>query len=190
MKSIRLGIVGVALFGFVTNGAAAEEWNSPGRGFSPPDSLEVPGVLEVFEPGVLVRTRYAQNGSELRPVKEVTGVFVQFSEDAFQMEVRTAGHRELHQVAIDDILRLELGIERRMTNRGAVLGGLAGALLGVAVIAAGGDDGGAFDQSGAEYATGAAISGLIGAGVGALIGRNTENVEWRPVPLYGRAYVE
>jgi hypothetical protein len=190
MKWIKLGMVGAAFFGFVTNGAAAEGWNSPGPGFSRPDSLEIPGVLAVFEPGVLVRTRYAENGSELRPVKEVTGAFVQFSEDAFQVEVQKGSHRELHQVAIDDVLRLELGIERRLTIRGAVLGGLTGALLGVVAIAAGGDDGGAFDSGGAEYAAGTAIFGLIGAGVGALIGRNTETVEWRPVPLYGRAYVE
>ncbi|HJU87055.1 MAG TPA: hypothetical protein VJ788_06800 [Gemmatimonadota bacterium] len=191
MKTIEIGIaVGIALFGWAANGTAAPEWNGPGLGFAPADSLEIPGVLAVFEPGVLVRTRFAECGDELRPVKEITGRFVAFEHDAFQVEVGEGIHTQLHQVAIDDVLRLELGVERPRTTRGAVIGGLTGVLLGAVVIAADGADGGAFDSGGAEYAVGTAMFGLIGAGVGALIGGNTESVEWRPIPLYGQAYAQ
>lgn len=183
-------MAGVAVLGLAAKGAAAPDWSWPGLTVGSADSLEIPGVLAVFEPGVLVRVRFAECGDELRPVKEISGTFVEFERDAFQVEVRTGIHRQLHQVAIDDVLRLELGIERRLTTRGAVIGGLGGVLLGAAAVAAGGADGGAFDAGGGEYVAGTAIFGLIGAGVGALIGRNTETVEWRPVPLHGQAYVQ
>jgi hypothetical protein len=191
MKSIKIGVaLGIALFGWTANGAAAPECTWPGLSFVRADSIEIPGVLAVFEPGVLVRTKFAECGDELRPVKEITGTFVEFEHDAFQVEVKEGIHTQLHQVAIDDVLRLELGIERQRTTRGAVIGGLTGALLGAAVVAIGGADGGAFDSGGAEYAVGTAIFGLIGAGVGALIGSNTETVEWRQIPLYGKAYAQ
>lgn len=180
MKSITMTIaMGIGLLGWASDGAAV-----------PADSLEIPGVLAVFEPGVLVRTTFAECGDEWRPIKELTGKFVEFEEDAFQVEVKEGIHTQLHQVAFDDVLRLELGIERRLTTRGAVIGGLTGLLLGAGVIAADGADGGAFDSDGPEYAVGAAMFGLIGAGMGALIGSHQETVEWRPVPLYGEAYCQ
>jgi hypothetical protein len=182
MKSITMTIaMGIALFGWTPNGAAA---------FAPADSLEIPGVLAVFEPGVLVRTRFAECGDEWRPIKELTGRFVEFEEEAFQVEVRDGIHTQLHQVAFDDVLGLDLGIERRLTTRGTVIGGLTGLVLGAAVMAADGADGGAFDSDGPEYAVGAAMFGLIGAGVGALIGSHQETVEWRPIPLHGAAYCQ
>ena len=186
MKTITSGIaLGVALLGLVASDAAAQ-WNGPAWSFVEADSLLIPGVLAVFEPGVFVRARFAECGDERRPVTEVTGRFVEFEPEAFQLRVETGQHPQFHQVAFDDILRLELGIERRLTTRGAVIGGLSGVLLGAAMIAAGGADNG--DSGGAEYAAGTAIFGLIGAGVGALIGHNTETVEWRQVPLHGQAY--
>lgn len=191
MKSLRMTIaLGIALLGWATNGTAMSVCGGPELGFARPDSLEIPGVLAVFEPGVLVRTKFAECGDELRPVKEIAGRFVEFEHDAFQIQVKDGIHTQLHQIAIDDVLRLELGIERRLTTRGAVIGGLTGMLLGAAVIAADGADGGAFDSGGAEYAVGTAIFGLIGTGVGALIGNNAETVEWREVPLYGQAYAQ
>ena len=190
MKSIKVGIaLGIALFGWAANGAAAPDWNWPGLRFARADSLEIPDVLAVFEPGVLVRTSFAEYGDELRPVKEVTGTFVEFEEDALQIEVNDGIYTQLHQVAIDDVLRLELGLERRLTTRGAVIGGLGGLLLGAAVMAGDGA-GGSFDSGAPEYAAGTAIFGLIGAGVGALIGSNTETVEWRQIPLSGQVYAQ
>src|SRR5687768_14316298 len=191
MKSITMTIaMGVGLLGQAPEGAAAPEWNREGWAVAPADSLEIPGVLAVFEPGGLVRTTFAECGDEWRPIKEITGRFVEFEEDALQVEVKDGIHTQLHQVAFDDVLRLELGIERRLTTRGTVIGGLTGLLLGAAVIAADGADGGAFDSGGPEYAVGAAMFGLIGAGMGALIGSHQETVEWRPVPLYGEAYCQ
>ena len=100
MKSMTMTIaMGIGLLGWAPEGAAV-----------PADSLEIPGVLAVFEPGVLVRTTFAECGDEWRPIKEITGRFVGFEQDAFQVEVKEGIHTQLHQVAFDDVLSLELGI--------------------------------------------------------------------------------
>ena len=190
MKSMAMGFaVGVALLGFATSDGAAQSRDGPSLSPVVADTVTVPGVLAVFQPGGLVRTRFAECGDERRPVTELTGTFVEFQPDAFEMEVLTGDQRQLHQVQIDDILRLELGIERSLTKRGALIGALSGAALGIATVAAGGS-GDWFDSGGAEYAAGTGIFGLVGAGVGALIGSRSTTVEWRKIPLFGAAYCQ
>ena len=98
MKSITMTIaMGIALLGWAPNGAAAPEWNGSGVAFARADSLEIPGVLAVFEPGVLVRTKFAECGDEWPPIKEITGRFVEFEQDAFQIQVRDGIHTQLHR---------------------------------------------------------------------------------------------
>ena len=104
--------------------------------------------------------------------------------EAFQMEVPTATGTRLHQVAIEDLITIEVGTIRRATTRGGMLGLLSGIALGVAGSAIAANE----TSGDADYWNGAAIGGFVGAGVGALLGYHTTEVEWERLPLYGPAY--
>src|SRR5688500_20353168 len=104
MKSITMTIaMGIGLLGQAPEGAAAPEWNREGFAVARSDSLEVPGVLAAIEPGVLVRTTFAECGAERPPIKDITERFVEFEEYPVQVEVKEATHTHLHQEALDDI---------------------------------------------------------------------------------------
>ncbi|HET6617436.1 MAG TPA: hypothetical protein VFH69_06470 [Gemmatimonadota bacterium] len=189
MKSIMWGFaLGVALLGLTSDPSAAQWQAAPNLSLVSADSIVVPEVLKVFEPGVPVRARFAECGDERRPVVERTGTFMKFQPDAFTMETRSGAHTQIHQVAIDDLLRLDVGIERSLTKRGAWIGGLAGTALGLLAVGLA-DAAGDNEIGGGEYA-GASLFGLAGAGVGALIGNRNTTTEWRTVPLYGDAYCQ
>jgi hypothetical protein len=189
MRPIPWGFaLGAALFGFAASPMAAQWQPAPNLSLVAADSIVVPGVLRVFEPGVPVRARYAEFGDEGCPVVEVRGTFMEFQEEAFTLEMRDGIHRHIRQVPFDEILRLEIGIERSLTKRGAVIGGLGGVALGI--LAAGLADASGDDGVGAAGYAGATLLGVAGAGVGALIGGRTSTIEWRPVPLYGQAYCQ
>ena len=65
---------------------------------------------------------------------------------------------------------------------GLLIGGLGGALIGVA--ASGSDDGEFFDFGAGEWAAGIGITfGALGAGIGALIGSGSHTEKWSPAAL-------
>lgn len=184
MKSIVWGVgLGVALLGAVTSMAAAQGVDVSNVALAAADTT-VATPLELLQPGVPVRAKYALCGDTRRPITELTGTFVELQEEGFEMEVTTGDRKLLHQVSLTDLLSLEVGTERSLTKRGTLIGALGGAALGAAgaAIGASGTDGDA------EYAAGAAIVGLVGAGVGALLGSRSTTIEWQEIPLYGEAY--
>jgi hypothetical protein len=186
MKSIVWGVgLGVALLGAVTTMAAAQAVDVSNVASAATDTtIAAPRGLELLQPGVPVRATYALCGDISRPVTELTGTFVELQEEGFEMEVTTGDRKLLHQVSLTDLLSIEVGTERSLTKRGTLIGALGGAALGAAgaAIEASGSEGDA------EYAAGAAIVGLVGAGVGALLGSRSTTIEWQELPLYGEAY--
>jgi hypothetical protein len=188
MKWIAIGMgLCVALLVVVTNVEALQYQDVSVVGFAPADTVPMPRGLELLQPGVPVRASFALCGDTRRPVTELTGTFVELEpNEAFEMEVIAGDRKQLHQVAIDDLLSIEVGTERSLTTRGAVIGALSGAVLGVAGAAIGASG----SPGDAEYASGAAIAGLVGAGVGALIGNRSTTIEWQELPLYGPAYCD
>lgn len=183
MKSIVWSVgIGVALLGAATGIAAAQTDVSNVALAAADTTVAAPHGLELLQPGVPVRAKYALCGDISRPVTEITGTFVELEEEAFEMEVTTGDRKLLHQVSLTDLLSLEVGTERSLTKRGTLIGALGGAALGVAGAAISESDGDA------EYAAGAAIVGLVGAGVGALLGSRSTTIEWQELPLYGEAY--
>jgi hypothetical protein len=186
MRSIVWGVgLGVALLGAATSMGAAQAVDVSNVASAVGDTtVAAPSGLELLQPGVPVRATYALCGDISRPITELTGTFVDLEEEAFEMEVTTGDRKLLHQVSLTDLLSLEVGTERSLTKRGTLIGALGGAALGAAgaAIEASGSDGDA------EYAAGAAIVGLVGAGVGALLGSRSTTIEWQELPLYGEAY--
>lgn len=187
MKSLASGIgVVVALLGAVTV-TQAQSWPVSNAALVAADTVPRPPGLEFLQPGVPVRASFALCGSDRVPATELTGTFVDLElGEAFQMEVVTDGRTQLHQVAIDDLLRIEVGTVRTATTRGTLYGALGGVALGV-VGAAIGASGTSAD---AEYGSGAAIGGLLGAGLGGWLGSRSQTIEWRELPLYGPVYAD
>ena len=183
MKSIVWGVgLGVALLCAATSMAAAQAVDVSNVASAAADTtVAAPHGLELLQPGVPVRATYALCGDILRPITELTGTFVELEEEAFEMEVMTGDRKLLHQVSFTDLLSIEVGTERSLTTRGTLIGALGGAALGAAGAAIGAD-------GDAEYAAGAAIVGLVGAGVGALLGSRSTTIEWQELPMYGEAY--
>ena len=195
MKTILLGVLGLALsLGPLASGTSTAQSDLPGAvalSYLAADTTlpavfpaAIPKPLMVLQPGVPVRAMHALCGDTRIPPTIVTGKFVQLETEAFEVEVTDGDRRQLHQVAIDDLLRLEVGTERPLTTRGTMIGTLTGVALGVVGAAIGGSNGDA------EYGSGAAIGGLVGAGVGALIGSRSTATDWEELPLYGDAYCE
>lgn len=184
MKSIAWGVgLCLALFGAVTSTAGAQAIDVSNVGLAAADTT-TGAPLELLQPGVPVRARYAPCGDTRRPITELTGTFVALMEDGFEMEVTTGGRALLHQVDLLDLLSIEVGTESKLTKRGTIIGAVGGAALGLAGAAIGASG----TEGDAEYAAGAAIVGLLGAGVGALLGSRTTTMEWEELPLYGEAY--
>jgi hypothetical protein len=196
MKSILLGLIGLALaLGPLASVTSAEQSDVRGAvalSYLAADTtlpaavpaMKVSKPLMVLQPGVPLRATSALCGNTRIPPTIVTGKFVELGPEAFEVEVTDGDRRQLHQVAIDDLLRLEVGTERSLTTSGTVIGTVAGAALGVLGAAIGGSNGDA------EYGSGAAIGGLVGAGMGALIGSRSTTTVWEDLPLYGEAYGE
>jgi hypothetical protein len=196
MKSILLGCIGLALslgpLASLTSAGQSDVQGAVALGYLAADTTlpavvpatKVPKPLMVLQPGVAVRATSALCGDTRIPPTIVTGKFVELGPEAFEVEVTDGDRRQLHQVAIDDLLRLEVGTERSLTTRGTVIGTVAGAALGVVGAAIGGSNGDA------EYGSGAAIGGLVGAGFGALFGSRSTATDWEELPLYGKAYCE
>jgi hypothetical protein len=194
MKSI-LVFLGLALsLGPLANVAGARQSEPEGAGalgYLAADTTlpavfpaAIPEPLKVLQPGVLVRATHALCGDTRIPPTVTMGKFVELEREAFEVEVTEGDRRQLHQVAIDDLIRLEVGTERPLTTRGTVIGTVTGVALGVVGAAIGGSNGDA------EYGSGAAIGGLVGAGFGALFGSRNTATDWEELPLYGQAYCE
>jgi hypothetical protein len=88
-------------------------------------------------------------------------------------------------VPIASVARLERSTGRRSNaGRGAMIGGLIGAGLGLFVgVAASTDDTGFFEVGAEDVAAVTAILGAGGAGVGALVGSLSSRDRWEPVGL-------
>lgn len=183
MRSIIVGLgLGVTLLGVVTGLEASQTVALADTRIARADTIPTPWGLERLQPGVPIRAAYAPYGDSLRPVTELTGTFVELEVgEAFEMHVVEGDRVLLRQVAIEDLISIEVGSVRRATTRGGIMGGVGGALLGIAgaAIGATGD---------AEYAAGAAIGGLLGAGVGSLLGYRSTEIVWQRLPLYGPVY--
>lgn len=179
MRSIIVGLgLGVTLLAVATGLEASQT-------MAVADTIPTPWGLERLQPGVPIRAAYAPYGDSLRPVTELTGTFVELEVgEAFEMNVVEGDRVLLRQVAIEELISIEVGSVRRATTRGGIMGGVGGALLGIAGAAIG-----ASGTSGdAEYAAGAAIGGALGAGVGALLGYRSTEIEWQRLPMYGPVY--
>ena len=186
MRSIILVLgVGLSLNGVVTRAETSQDLALAVSRIATADTVQTWEGLERLQPGVPMRARYAPYGDSLRPVTELTGTFKELEVgEAFEMDVVHGDRVLLHQVAIEDLLSVEVGTLQRATTRGGIMGGVAGALLGVAGAAIGAS--GTSDD--AEYAAGAAIGGVLGAGVGALLGYRSTEIVWQRLPLYGPVY--
>ena len=186
MRSIIVGLcLGVTLLGVVAGLDASQTVAVADTRIARADTIPKPWGLERLQPGVPIRAAYAPYGDSLRPVTELTGTFVELEVgEAFEMHVVDGDRVLLRQVAIEDLISIEVGSVRRATTRGGIMGGLGGALLGIAGAAIGAS--GTSDD--AEYAAGAAIGGLLGAGVGSLLGYRSTEIVWRRLPMYGPVY--
>lgn len=182
MKPITLGFaLWVALL-LVPGPTAAVSWDLPALGAVPADTI--PGLPSAIYLGVPVRVTFADCGNPRLPRNLMTGTLLKMEQEALQLQVRVGDEEQLQQVSFNDLLRLEVGRERTLRQRGGLIGAVSGAALGLVGSAIG-----ASGTSGdAEYGTSALFGGLIGAGVGALIGERSRTIEWREVPLYGDAY--
>ena len=104
--------------------------------------------------------------------------------EAFEIEMQTGTGTHLHQIAIEDLITVEVGTVKRATTRGSMYGLLGGIALGVVGSAIASNE----TSGDADYWNGATIGGFVGAGIGALLGHQTKEVEWERLPLYGPAY--
>jgi hypothetical protein len=133
---------------------------------------EAPGKvrLETLAPGDVVRVQAAEGWGNV-----LEGRF-EAVEDG---RLRVSGTPSVVVVPLDRVRRLDVRrVVGKHTKRGALLGLLPFALVGVAAIAS---SGGA-DESGVTSAGALAVLG-VGVGGGALIGSKVERVEWRNVSL-------
>ena len=181
MRAIAWGMsLGLALLISAARLEGSEVWQS-----DTVDTVVAAHGLEQLQPGVPVRASYALYGDSLRPVTVLTGTFFAFQTgEAFEMEVPSEEGTVIHQVAIEDLLSIEVGTIRRATMSGTLIGLVSGALIGMASSAVAASE----TPGDADYGAAAAIGGLLGGGVGAFMGyRNTE-IEWRKLPLYGPPY--
>lgn len=92
-------------------------------------------------------------------------------------------------IPVAAVVRLERSAGKRpATGRGAKIGALVGAGFGLFLgIAASADNSGWWEVGAEDVAAAAAIVGVAGAGVGALIGAASKQDRWEPVPLSPRA---
>ena len=183
MRAIAWGTsLGLALLISIsaTSLEGSEVWQSDTA-----DTVVAAHGLERLQAGVPVRASYALYGDSLRPVTVVTGKFFAFQTgEAFEMEVPSEEGTRIQQVAIEDLLSIEVGKVRRATTSGTLIGFVSGALLGIASAAIAASE----TPGDADYGTGVAIGGILGAGVGAVLGYHNTEIEWQKLPLYGAPY--
>lgn len=181
MRAIAWGMsLGLVLLVSAARLEGSEVWRSDTA-----DTVLAAHGLERLQPGVPVRASYALYGDSLRPATVLTGTLFAFQTgEAFEMEVPSEEGTRIHQVAIEDLISVEVGKVRRATTSGTLIGLVSGALIGMASSAVAASE----TPGDADYGAAAAIGGLLGGGVGAVWGyRNTE-IEWQKLPLYGPTY--
>ena len=181
MRAIAWGMgMGLALLTSAARLEGSEFWKADTA-----DTMVAAHGLERLQPGVPVRASYALYGDSLRSATVLTGTFFAFQTgEAFEMEVPAAERTLLHQVAIEDLVSIEVGTLHRATTSGGLIGFVSGALLGIASTAIAASE----TPGDADYGAGVAIGGFLGAGVGAIWGYHNTEIEWQKLPLYGPTY--
>ena len=185
MKAIAIGL-GFLAFVALTD-AAAQSVAITDVGAAVADTMTMPKGLELLRTGALVRASFSPCGDPDRGTTQLTGTFLELQPGAFEMSTIEPGDRTLtHQVAIDDLMKLEVGTVHRATKRGGMIGGIGGALLGMAGAAIGSNE----ESGDASYGAGAAIGGAVGMALGLWLGHGSQETEWEEVPLYGAAFCD
>ena len=185
MKAIAIGL-GFLAFVALTD-AAAQSVAITDVGAAVADTTAMPKGLELLRTGALVRASFSPCGDPDRGTTQLTGTFLELQPGAFEMSTIEPGDRTLtHQVAIDDLMKLEVGTVHRATKRGGMIGGIGGALLGMAGAAIGSNE----ESGDASYGAGAAIGGAVGMALGLWLGHGSQETEWEEVPLYGAAFCD
>jgi hypothetical protein len=105
-----------------------------------------------------------------RTTTRLTASFGELTPEALRLEIVSGEEHRARAIPMSQLLRLETGREHRLTGRGAWIGGLIGAGLGLALASA-------------EDSAGYVLLGGVGAGVGALVGSRRHAIEWREVPV-------
>lgn len=136
--------------------------------------------------GDRLRATYLPDPSHTDREGMVTGEYAGLGPSALRLSTLPGGE-QVHEVDLDEILRLERSRPRTVGEgaaRGALWGAVAGALVGFGVIAAcSGDD--FFHCGGTDFLVGPAIFGGMGAGAGAAIGMAARGTTWEEVALPG-----
>jgi hypothetical protein len=163
MRVIVLSAVALAIL-------ASPAWGSVADTL-PPSEL---GTLIVGEHIRATFTEYDRAGNR---TTRLTASFGELGPEALRLEIVSGEERQARAIPIADLLRLEIGREHRLTGRGALIGGLIGAGLGIAMMSA------ADSADSADSVIGGALLGGVGTGVGALIGSRRHAIEWREVAV-------
>ena len=109
------------------------------------------------------------------------GEFVTISGDTLVIEMSS---REI-SIPFKQIEKLEIGMYENNTSKGAIIGGLIGVItmtLAIAVTPEKKDDFNVISK-GKLMAVLSPISGLVGAGIGAIIGSGIRSKSWTEVPI-------
>lgn len=201
-RSFRVLVLGAGLFGMCASGASGDEpVLAPGTQvrISARGAVEIPGVVKIFRQGIatpgaivaddarLVAVRLAGDSVPLalpRPGARPTGRLVAIDEDG--VVVKFDGYRAPFRVPAAALASLEVNRGgRRNVLKSIGIGLGVGALAGVALGAASGDDEKGFmsftaGEKAAIYGVGL---GLIGGVVGAVAGISDRPARWEPVEL-------
>ena len=164
MKHLMLGLGFVALWATTTS---AQE-----------PLLVSSGTVQV---GDRLRATYLPDPSNTDREGTVTGEYAGLGPSALRLSISPGGE-QVHEVDLDAILRLERSRRRTVgegAGRGALWGGVAGALFGLGVGAACSSDAAGCPG----VLVGSAVFGGIGAGAGAAIGMAARGTTWEEVPL-------
>jgi hypothetical protein len=139
------------------------------------------GAVEV---GDRLRATYLPDPTHSGRKGIVTGEYVGLGTSALRLSALPGGE-QVHEIDLDELLRLERSRRRTIgegAGRGALWGAVAGALVGIGVVAACSSDD-FFQCGGSDFLVGSAIFGGLGAGAGAAIGMAARGTRWDEVPL-------
>jgi hypothetical protein len=133
-------------------------------------------------PGAPVRVSYRNEARIGAPTLTVSGSYLERTEDRLRFET---GSGEPREIPLDRLVRLQTrtgGSRAAAAGKGALWGGVGGALLGMGLaVAFCSDD---FCETDAQALAGVAlVFGGAGAGAGALLGASFLGEEWREVPV-------